>query len=112
MSKAIFLQYKMFTFIFSGVNSLDTRNTYDQPTRTQSSYGQNTRGQSYGQSNGYGQPNTYGQGSSNYGQSGQAAAGSSGYAQSSTTPGTSYLYQREDEQVTTKTTDETTKSPS
>ncbi|XP_073956836.1 uncharacterized protein isoform X2 [Choristoneura fumiferana] len=96
----------------SGVNSLDTRATYNQPSRTQSSYGQNTRGQTYGEANGYGQTNTYGQGSSNYGQSGQATVGSSGYAQSSTTPGTSYLYQREDEQVTTKTTEETTKSPS
>ncbi|XP_063536678.1 translation initiation factor IF-2 isoform X1 [Cydia strobilella] len=85
----------------SGVNSLETRPNYNQPSRTQSNaYGQDNRGQSYGQAN-------YGQ--ANYGQAtyGQTTSGSS-----STTPGTSYLYQREDEQVTTKVVDETTKPPS
>ncbi|KAJ8722299.1 hypothetical protein PYW08_004701 [Mythimna loreyi] len=81
----------------SGVKKLDNRDNYNQDSkRSQNSYEQSSR-----------QPATFGQ-TANYGQSGYQQ----GYSQSSsTTPGTSYLFQREDEQVTVKAED-TTKKPS
>ncbi|XP_037971331.2 translation initiation factor IF-2 isoform X2 [Plutella xylostella] len=83
-------------------------------SRGQGAYGQNSdaygssgsRGQGYDQNSSYGgnrQSSTYG----------QVTSASNSYAQSTTTPGTSYLYQRADEQVTVKEADEeTTKTPS
>nr|XP_021200234.2 filaggrin-2 [Helicoverpa armigera] len=79
----------------SSVKKLENRDNYNQETgRNQNSFDQSSR-----------QPASYGQ-TSNYGQSYQQVYGSS-----STTPGTSYLFQREDDQVTVKDV-ETTKPPS
>ncbi|XP_060803364.1 uncharacterized protein LOC106141500 [Amyelois transitella] len=111
----------------SGVAHLDDRGSHNKPSRDQNSYGQpskpsysqqNPYGQqqnSYGQTqNGYGQPqNVYGQPQNVYGQHayGQQNSATSGHS-SSTTPSTSYLFQRSDERVTTKSAEETTKAPS
>ncbi|KAM3957576.1 uncharacterized protein ACR2FA_008431 [Aphomia sociella] len=83
----------------SGVAHLDDRNTYNQASR-------DTQTTGYGQTNNrqpsnYGQQNTY-----------QSSKIGTSYGQSSsTTPSTSYLFQRADERVTTKSNDETTKAP-
>ncbi|XP_072949568.1 uncharacterized protein [Epargyreus clarus] len=75
----------------SGVSQSD-KGIYKQPTRNDDRYDQNRQ-------NGYGQQNQYQQNSYQPN------------SQSTTTPATSYLYQREDEHVT-KTADESTKPPS
>ncbi|XP_035440309.2 uncharacterized protein LOC118269350 [Spodoptera frugiperda] len=81
----------------SGVKKLENRDNYNQDSkRSQNSYEPSSR-----------QPSNYGA-TANYGQTGYQQ----GYVQSSsTTPATSYLFQRDDEQVTVKT-NETTKQPS
>ncbi|XP_053609405.1 uncharacterized protein DDB_G0283697 isoform X2 [Plodia interpunctella] len=110
----------------SGVSHLDDRNTH-KPNRDQNNYGQPAK-QGYGQQNTYGQSqntygqsqNTYGQPQNAYGQSQNNYGVNNAYGQktatniysSSTTPSTSYLFQRLDERVTTKTVEETTKTPS
>ncbi|XP_059052095.1 WW domain-containing adapter protein with coiled-coil homolog isoform X2 [Achroia grisella] len=101
----------------SGVAHLDDRNTYPSRDTQSSGYGQrDTQSSGYGQrdtqNTGYGQTNRQ---PSNYGQQNtyQSSNIATGYGQSSsTTPSTSYLFQREDERVTTKSADETTKAPS